>query len=269
MKKHEEFSTTEIIDNGKTYYWGKTSEDYAKFRDIYPNDLFEKLHALDIGKEGQTIIDLGTGTGVVPRYLGRFGAKFIGVDISAEQINQAMELSENDDQFKWIVAPAENTGLPDSYADVILACQCFIYFDKQKVIPEILRILKPTGIFAKISMIWLPFEDDIAKKTESMILKYNPDWTGANHERMHLGISDWSKEHFEPIALYTYDAHISFTRDTWRGRIRACRGMGASTISEKVKNKFDKEFGMYSKENFPERFTVLHQVWIEAYRKKK
>lgn len=31
------------IDHGKAFDWGKTSEDYAKYRDIYPKEFYAKL----------------------------------------------------------------------------------------------------------------------------------------------------------------------------------------------------------------------------------
>jgi SAM-dependent methyltransferase len=264
----QKFSKNPAIDNGRPFNWGSASEDYAIYRDIYPNTLFEKLHELGIGNNNQTIIDLGTGTGIVPFKLKRFGGKFFGVDISVDQINQAKKLSNGDNSFEWIVAPAEQIGLPDSIADVVMACQCFFYFDKSKVIPEIIRLLKPNGIFAEISMIWLPFEDSIAQKTEEIILKYNPDWTGANHKRrdLPLQIPEWSKEAFTTISLNTYDAQIPFTQDTWRGRIRACRGIGASSISNDLKHQFDIEFKAYMEENMPKEFTILHQILIEIFK---
>ena len=262
MKKHE------AIDHGKPYNWGNASKDYANFRDIYPENLFDKLHALDIGKSGQLIVDLGTGTGILPRYLNKYGASFIGVDISKEQIEQAKRLSEGNNKMEWINAPAENTGLSSAIADVVMACQCFIYLDKEKVIPEILRIMKPSGIFVRISMIWLPYEDDIVKKTEDMILNYNPDWTGAKFQRIHLQVPEWSKDCFEPVMLYIYDTDIPFTQESWRGRIRACRGMGASSLSDDKKRQFDNELKVYLVENQPEKFTVLHQILIEVYKQK-
>ena len=30
--------TNRTIDGGKAFDWGKTSEDYAKYRDIYPQE---------------------------------------------------------------------------------------------------------------------------------------------------------------------------------------------------------------------------------------
>ena len=31
------------IDGGKAFDWGKTSSDYAKFRDIYPEEFYKKF----------------------------------------------------------------------------------------------------------------------------------------------------------------------------------------------------------------------------------
>ena len=36
------------IDGGKAFDWGRTSEDYAKYRDIYPAAFYDgSLHAED------------------------------------------------------------------------------------------------------------------------------------------------------------------------------------------------------------------------------
>lgn len=34
----------ESIDGGKPFDWGRTSLDYAKFRDIYPQLFYDKKH---------------------------------------------------------------------------------------------------------------------------------------------------------------------------------------------------------------------------------
>ena len=33
----------EKIDCGNPFDWGKTSKDYAKFRDIYPSEFYNKI----------------------------------------------------------------------------------------------------------------------------------------------------------------------------------------------------------------------------------
>ena len=36
----------ERIDRGNAFDWGRTSQDYAKFRDIYPPEFYEKIAKL-------------------------------------------------------------------------------------------------------------------------------------------------------------------------------------------------------------------------------
>ena len=55
------------IDNGKTFDWGRTSSDYAKYRDIYPDEFYKRIIDLGLCTKGQKVLDLGTGTGVLPR----------------------------------------------------------------------------------------------------------------------------------------------------------------------------------------------------------
>lgn len=41
------------IDKGKPFDWGKTSEDYAKYRDIYPQEFYDYILDLGLCKSGQ------------------------------------------------------------------------------------------------------------------------------------------------------------------------------------------------------------------------
>ena len=100
-----------------------------------------------------------------------------------------------------------------------------------------------------------------------MVLKYNPDWTGGGIKRYTLGTPEWSKEFFEVEAALTYDINVPFTRETWRGRMMACRGIGASELSESEIAEFEKEHVEYLNTQ-PENFDILHYVTILNLRKK-
>lgn len=63
--------TDKNIDGGKAFDWGRTSADYAKYRDIYPQKLYDKIIDRGLCVSGQRILDVGTGTGVLPRSLYR------------------------------------------------------------------------------------------------------------------------------------------------------------------------------------------------------
>ena len=87
--------TDKRIDSGKAFDWGKTSAEYAKYRDIYPEVFYQKVADRGLCVEGQKVLDLGTGSGVLPRNMYRFGAKWTGTDISPEQIEQAKKLASD------------------------------------------------------------------------------------------------------------------------------------------------------------------------------
>ena len=55
------------IDGGRGFDFGRTSTDYAKYRDIYPEEFYRRLLDKGICTRGQNILDIGTGTGVLPR----------------------------------------------------------------------------------------------------------------------------------------------------------------------------------------------------------
>lgn len=260
--------TNNDIDNGKAFDWGQTSKDYAKYRDIYPELFYQKIIDLGLCTSGQNVLDLGTGTGVLPRNIYKFGAKFTGSDISENQIAEAKRLStEAAMKIDYIVSSAEDIDFPDGYFDVITACQCFMYFDKAVVIPKIHKLLKDGGHLCILFMAWLPDESEIAKHSESLVLKYNPAWTGGNMKRSILETPEWSKDLFEVENAITYDLNVTFTRDSWHGRMIACRGIGASSLKPEEIELFEKDHLNYL-QSVPDTFDILHSASILNLRKK-
>lgn len=146
------------IDGGKAFDRGKTSEDYAKFRDIYPQKFYDKIISRKMCISGQRVLDIGTGTGVLPRNLYRYGAKWTGTDISENQITQAKILSKDMD-VDYYAQSTESIDFPEASFDVITACQCFWYFNHEQSLPNFYRMLKPDGRILVLYMAWLPFED--------------------------------------------------------------------------------------------------------------
>ena len=73
---------------------GRTSLDYARYRDIYPQEFYDRITGRNLCAAGQRVLDVGTGTGVLPRNMYRYGARWTGTDLSENQIAQARLLSE-------------------------------------------------------------------------------------------------------------------------------------------------------------------------------
>jgi len=194
------------IDAGKTFDWGRASVDYAKFRDIYPSEFYQRILDLGLCTAGQDVLDLGTGTGVLPRALYANGAKFVGADISGQQIAEARRLAEEEKKsIDFIVCAAEDLSFPPGSFDVITACQCFLYFNKSIVLPKFHQLLRTGGHFCELWMAWLPQEDEIAAASEKLVLKYNPAWTGAGYQRPVLSEPTWASPYFSASSLIAYD----------------------------------------------------------------
>jgi len=253
-------SSASPIDEGRRIDWGKTSADYSVFRPGPPESFYRKLLALDVGREGQRILDLGTGTGVLARQFAHQGAAVAGIDVSAEQIQAARSLAEAERvEVDFRVAPAEEPPFPDRSFGVVTANQCFVYFDRTRAIPEIKRILAADGLLVISYFSWLPRVDSVAAASERLVLRYNPQWSAADYAGDHPPLPSWAEGILDVKAFFYYDEPIHFTRETWRGRIRASRGVGAALSASEVE-RFDAEHDALLKGVTGERFTVLHRI---------
>lgn len=255
------------IDDGKAFDWGRTSKDYAKFRDIYPQEFYDKIINRNLCINGQSVLDVGTGTGVIPRNLYRLGAEWTGIDISANQIEQAKILA-GDMKIKFYTQATENIVFPDNSFDVITACQCFWYFDHEKIMPKFYKLLRPDGRILVLYMAWLPFEDKIAGESEKLVLKYNPVWSGAGETIHPIFIPDCYKNNFELIYHEEFPLKVAFTRESWTGRMKACRGIGASLSEEQIQ-AWEKEQITLLEKIAPTQFEVLHYGAIAELKIKK
>ena len=254
------------IDAGKGFDWGRTSEDYAKYRDIYPEECYQKIIQHGLCTKGQRVLDLGTGTGVLPRNLYRYGASFVGSDLSEEQIEQARRLAaENGQEISFVVSSAETAPFPENSFDVITACQCFFYFNHAVALPRIAAMLRPGGKLAILYMAWLPEEDPVAGASEELVLRYNPVWTGAGETRRPIAIPEEAEGLFAVEESELFDLQVPFTRESWAGRIRACRGIGASLRPEEIA-AFEREHQALLREIAPESFSVRHYAAMAVLR---
>ena len=227
---------------------------------------FRKITERGLCIHGQTVLDLGTGTGVLPRNLYRYGAKWTGIDLSENQIAQAKMLSQ-DMEISYFAVPVEKMDFPDHSFDIVTACQCFWYFDHEKIMPVLHRILKPNGSILVLYMAWLPFEDTIAEASEKLVLQYNPSWSGAGETVHPIWIPECYSEKFELVQREEYRLEVPFTRESWNGRMKACRGVGASLLETEVA-AWEQEHLKLLQKIAPETFAVKHYAAIAELKKK-
>ena len=260
--------TKRHIDGGNGFDFGRTSEDYAKYRDIYPDAFYQRLLVLGVGTHGQHVLDIGTGTGVIPRNMYRYGAHFTGTDIAENQIGQAKRLAQAAGMdITFLCSPAEEMPFPDESFDAVTACQCFTYFHHDALAPQLSRVLQPGGLLAVLYMAWLPYEDAVADASEKLVLQYSPHWTGCGETRHEIGIPSVYQSYFAIERSEVFDLLVPFTRESWNGRMKSCRGIGAS-LSEAEIASFEREHMALLERIAPETFEVLHYAAMTILRKK-
>lgn len=248
-------------DGGRSIDWSRTSDDYAQYRPDYPSEFYARLARQNIGVPGQRILDLGTGVGFLAQQFAQRGAEVTGIDPAPGQIEVARRRATDAQlAIDYQVALAEETGLPADDFDCVTASQCWLYFDKPRATAEVRRVLKPQGLLAISHLCWLPFESEIAKRAEDLVLQFNPDWSGAKLSNdVPSDPPDYFAKLFEQIELVVFDAEIPFTHESWRGRWRACRGVGATLSPEEIE-RFDQEHAQLLARSVPAEFTVLHRI---------
>lgn len=111
-------------------------------------------HALAGLKEGETVLDLGSGGGidvlVASRYVGPAG-KVYGLDMTDEMLALANSNKERmgAHNVEFLKGYIEEIPLPDESVDVVMSnCVINLSGDKNKVMSEIYRVLKPGGRLA-------------------------------------------------------------------------------------------------------------------------
>ena len=100
--------------------------------------------------EGQCVLDVGCGTGVVAVTAARLGARATGLDLTPALLERARENSQIAGvRIDWREGDAENLPFDDGAFDVVLSQFGHIFAPRPEVaIAQMLRVLKPGGIIA-------------------------------------------------------------------------------------------------------------------------
>ena len=94
------------------------------------------------------VVDLGAGTGKLTRELVAIGHDVIAVEPSPEM---ARWLNARGGDFEVRSGSAESIPLPDATADVVVAAQAYHWFEPERALPEIARVLRPRGT---LGLLW-------------------------------------------------------------------------------------------------------------------
>ena len=245
--------------------FGRRSDDYLEYRPGFPSSFYDRLDGFRALKASR-ILDVGTGPAVMALPLAERGAIVVGVDSSPRQIDAArrrMQAVGLQNRAEFHVASAEDTGMEAGRFDWVTAGQCWHWFDSARVMAEVRRVLKSDGLLVLGYFSYLPQHSPVARRTEELILQYNPTWTMADGSGMYPERIDelvWSG--FELVEQFCYHHEQLFSHVAWRGRVRTCNGVGSGALSDDEVEAFDLHLQDILQKDFPvEPLLVIHRVW--------
>ena len=169
--------------NNSTTRFSNRVDDYVKYRPGYPDIILTYLKDHFELNSNQVIADIGAGTGISTALFLNVGYPVIAVEPNREMREKLAELLSHFSNLTTINGTAENTTLPDSSVDMILAGQAFHWFDQSKSKEEFKRILKTGG---RVALIWnerktiTPFESEY----EKLIKTYGKDYEKIDHRNI-------------------------------------------------------------------------------------
>ena len=120
-------------------------ENYVKYRPDYPAIAFSFIKDQFALSKSSIVVDVGSGTGISTGPFLDLGCVVNAVEPNSEMRKAAENAFAGRQTFHSIDGTAENTKLPSSSADLVIAAQAFHWFDPSKFRSEVKRILKPNG----------------------------------------------------------------------------------------------------------------------------
>ncbi|WP_447005292.1 class I SAM-dependent methyltransferase [Saccharothrix isguenensis] len=173
--------------------FGAHASAYAEHRPDYP---IAAVHwALEpLGEGPHDVLDLGAGTG---KLTGCVVAE--GHHVTAVEPDEAMlsELVRHHGSVRALPGSAERIPVPDGTVDAVVVGQAFHWFDPERALPEIARVLRPGGVLAAL---WNDYDT-------------SAPWVAEFVRVARTTVSAEDELAFDPLTdheLFTDPAHASF-----------------------------------------------------------
>jgi len=124
--------------------FGSEAAAYERGRPSYPPETIDWL----LPEGAQDVLDLGAGTGKLTTRLVERGLDVIAVD----PIPEMLELLSNSlPDTPALLGTAEEIPLADNSVDAVLVAQAWHWFDPERAVKEVSRVLRPGG---RLGLVW-------------------------------------------------------------------------------------------------------------------
>jgi arsenite methyltransferase len=190
-------------------------------------------------KPGETVLDLGSGGGIdvllSARRVGPTG-KAYGLDMTDDMLALARENQKNAGvtNVEFLKGEIEHIPLPDNSVDVIISnCVINLSADKDRVLREAFRVLKPGGRFAVSDVV---VRGEMPEQVRKSVLLWVGCVAGALSEHDYLNklsTAGFTSVEIEPTRIYRLEDARNFLID---------KGLDMDAIAKEADGKFMSAF---------------------------
>lgn len=152
------------------------AEVYAKARPRYPQAVVTFLESENILHPGNTVVDLGSGTGLSALPFLETGYTVIGVEPNDSMRAEGVHFLAQYPRFRTVQGSSVATSLPDRTAEVVIAAQAFHWFDLEKTRAEMQRLLQPPGWFVAMWNHRNVQASAFQQQYDTILRRYCPDY---------------------------------------------------------------------------------------------
>ncbi|WP_020575195.1 class I SAM-dependent methyltransferase [Actinopolymorpha alba] len=204
------------------------ADAYAHSRPAYPDEAVAMLLRSFGLTPGAHVVDLGAGTGIFSHHLAAQGLTITAVEPSAEMRAKIIA----SDHVTTHAGQAESTGLPDRSADAVVAATAWHWFDAERAIKEVRRILKPGA--GGLGLLWNLYDESVAWVAEYADISYrrrpanSPSARDGDWRAFFDGLSGW-----EPLQEARFDNPQDTTPDRLIERLLSSSAIANLSTAER------------------------------------
>ena len=185
--------------------FGRVAALFDRVRPSYLQESLDRAQQVLELKDSAEVLDLAAGTGRLTHDLaGRF-ARVIAV--------------EPDDAMRALIADgevlagtAEAIPLDDASVDAVFVGEAFHWFDAERAVPEIARVLRPRGGLARLSNQW--WETDPPLPERALELLREPYVASGRAATVETWREAFSRSAFEPLRDETFASDLTVDAET-------------------------------------------------------
>jgi ubiquinone/menaquinone biosynthesis C-methylase UbiE len=188
---------------------------------------------------GETVLDLGSGGGIdvllSARRVGPTG-KAYGLDMTGEMLALARENQQKAGvtNVEFLEGEIENIPLPDNTVDVIISnCVINLSADKDRVLREAIRVLKPGGRFAVSDVVVKGEVPDAVRKNVELWIGCIAGALSDTDYKSKLSAAGFENVNIEPTRIYEIEDARTFLEG---------KGVEVDSIAAEVAGKFQSAF---------------------------